>query len=275
MHAGKKVYLLLVMVLALTQGCGAPAQPPPPPDLKPVTYSENAMTPADRLEFYHLPEGSELFPVAWILYMESPKTKRPFIENLERFGLVPDPEGPLFEGTSIHVPVGVTIKEREGTAALRPLGLSRMVGVNCAACHVGQIEYGGKNLRIDGAPNMFDIVGFLSEIKDTAETTYKSPSKLWAYLRTKIKAGKARAEVATLDSAKEYDALKQGSSGTSAARKTRRRPPVSAAQMLSEPPDFCCSGRPTPSRCRVPAVSPTSGTCTRRRGFTGPQTRTP
>ena len=212
MHAGKKVYLLLVMALALSQGCGGAPVEPRAPDLKPVTYSENAMTPADRLEFYHLPEGSELFPVAWILYMESPKTKRPFIENLERFGLVPDPEGPLFEGTSIHVPVGVTIKEREGTAALRPFGLSRMVGVNCAACHVGQIEYGGKNLRIDGAPNMFDIVGFLSEIKDTAETTYKSPSKLWAYLRAKIKAGKARAEVATLDSAKEYDALKQGSS---------------------------------------------------------------
>src|SRR5437879_1922601 len=95
MHAGKKVYLLLVMALALTQGCGGAPAEPRAPDLKPVTYSENAMTPADRLEFYHLPEGSELFPVAWILYMESPKTKRPFIENLERFGLVPDPEGPL------------------------------------------------------------------------------------------------------------------------------------------------------------------------------------
>ncbi|HYR87272.1 MAG TPA: di-heme-cytochrome C peroxidase [Terriglobia bacterium] len=212
MHAGKKVYLLLVMVLALTQGCGAPAQPPPPPDLKPVTFSENAMTPAERTEFYHLPEGSELFPLSWILYMESPKTKRPFIENLERFGLIPDPEGPMFEGTSIHVPVGVTIKEREGAAALRPLGLSRMVGVNCAACHVGQIEYGGKSLRIDGAPNMFDIVGFLSEIKETAESTYKSPSKLWAYLRAKIKAGKTTAETATLDAAREYDALRQGSS---------------------------------------------------------------
>jgi cytochrome c peroxidase len=205
----------MFMVFAVAAGCGGqpPDRPKPQPsDLAPVTYSQNALTPADRQEFYHLPEGSELFPVAWILYMESPKTRRPFIENLERFGLIPDPEGPLFEGTSIRVPVGVTINEREGTAALRTLGLSKMVGVNCAACHVGQIEYGGKRLRIDGAPNVFDIVGFLSEIKDTAESTYKSPTKLWAYLKAKIKAGKARAEATTLDAAKEYEALKQGSS---------------------------------------------------------------
>src|SRR5262245_32201995 len=155
MRARLKLHLLSLVIFPVIQGCEKVAPPPRPPDLVPVTYSANSMTPEERQEFYHLPEGSELFPVAWILHMESPKTNRPFLENLERFGLIPDSRGPLFEGTSIHVPVGITIREREGTAALRAVGLSKMVGVNCAACHVGQIEYRGKGLRIDGAPNVF------------------------------------------------------------------------------------------------------------------------
>jgi cytochrome c peroxidase len=93
---------------------------------------------------------------------------------------------------------------------LKAVGLSKMVGVNCTACHVGQIQYMGKNLRIDGAPNMFDIVGFLQEIKDTADATYTSPAKLWAYLKSRIKAGDASEEAKSLSTDKELDALQQG-----------------------------------------------------------------
>lgn len=181
---------LLLLAGALLHACTDPTPPPPPRnDKTPITFSENAMSPADRQQFYHQAEGSELFPVAWITHMESPKTNKPFVENLERFGLISDPEGPFFEGTQIRMPVGIAVSERAGTEMLKPLGLSKMVGVNCAACHVGQLESGGKAFRVDGAPNVFDIVGFLSEIAATAKATYTNPEKLKSYLEARIKAG--------------------------------------------------------------------------------------
>jgi len=216
MHARTKAYVILMMLCALIQGCRRtqqPAQEPQTSDRTPVKFSESSLTSAERQAFYHLHEGSELFPVVWVLYMESPKTGRPFLENLDRFGLISDPDGPLFEGTQVHMPVGIAVSEREGTEALRALGLSKMIGVNCAACHVGQIENNGKALRIDGGPNMFDIVGFLNEIKDSAVVTYTNPTKLWAYLKARAKGRSALPEAAVLNTSKEYDALKQGSEG--------------------------------------------------------------
>ena len=183
---------ILIMAGALLQACtggDVAPQPQPPVETTPVTYSENAMSAADRQQFYHQPEGSELFPVAWVIHMNSPKTNRPFIENLERFGLIPDPDGPFFDGTQIRMPVGIAVSKRAGTEMLEPLGLSKMVGVNCAACHVGQLESGGKKFRVDGGPNVFDIVGFLQEIGDTAKATYTNPERLMTYVQARIRAG--------------------------------------------------------------------------------------
>ena len=128
MHARTKACVILMMLCALIQGCRRTQQQPQEPqtsDRAPVKFSESSLTPAERQAFYHLHEGSELFPVVWVLYMRSSKTARPFIENLDRFGLISDPDGPLFEGTQVHMPVGIAVSERAGTAALRSLGLSR------------------------------------------------------------------------------------------------------------------------------------------------------
>ena len=98
----------MVIACVLIHGCTQPSQPvspPKAPSAAPVTYSQSDFTPAERQEFYHIHEGSELFPAAWVIHMVSPKTGKPFLENLERFGLISDPDGPLFEGTQTHMPV--------------------------------------------------------------------------------------------------------------------------------------------------------------------------
>jgi hypothetical protein len=136
---------------------------------------------SDRDEFYTLPEGSEMFPkaladsakyypnqqakyvtssigdgVAKLLQPVLAQEERPFLEGLERFGFIPVPKTP---GNPLGY-IGLTVAKREGT------GLD-MIGVNCAACHVGQIEYHGHAIRIDGAPNMLDIFGFIFALKDS------------------------------------------------------------------------------------------------------------
>jgi hypothetical protein len=39
------------------------------------------------------------------------------------------------------------------------------VGVNCAACHVGELRH-GDTVRVDGAPNMFNLQLFYSDAID-------------------------------------------------------------------------------------------------------------
>jgi hypothetical protein len=190
---------ILIVASSLLQACGGgnvETPKPQPDESAAVIYSENALSAAERQQFYHQAEGSELFPVAWVIHMEDPDTKRPFIENLERFGLIPDLEGPFFEGTQVRMPVGIAVSKREGTEVLEPLGLSKMVGVNCAACHVGQLESAGKRFRVDGGPNLFNIVGFLEQIGKTAKATYTSPEHLKVYLESRIRAGEIEPAIA-------------------------------------------------------------------------------
>ncbi len=40
----------------------------------------------------------------------------------------------------------------------------RMVGLNCAACHVGAVTRGANSLPLLGAPNLFDLNAFYQEL---------------------------------------------------------------------------------------------------------------
>ena len=79
------------------------------------------ITPQERQEFYHLPEGSELYPLAWIKVMKDPETKDFFLKNIERFGMLPNPDDP--DG----LPIGVSRGSSRGLEAV-----GDMIGVNCA-----------------------------------------------------------------------------------------------------------------------------------------------
>ena len=75
------------------------------PDPSIVADYHNGLAPGQRETFYHLSQGSEILP--WILLTsvdvaDSGSTK-PFVENLERFGLLPDP------GRKDGLPVGLTV----------------------------------------------------------------------------------------------------------------------------------------------------------------------
>src|SRR5438876_3975669 len=60
----------------------------------PVAYSSNGWSNAERAEYYHLAEGSELMPYKVLANIVSIKTGRPFLEQMERFGFIPDAPGP-------------------------------------------------------------------------------------------------------------------------------------------------------------------------------------
>jgi mono/diheme cytochrome c family protein len=157
--------LALFALVLLALGC--PRSPAAPP-AAPLT----GLTATERQRFYHLSMGSELMPLAWLRALESAQTGKPFLVDVERFGLLPDPADP--DG----LPVGLSAAESRD---LRFAG--KVVGLSCAACHVGELVYKGKKLRLDGAPGLFDADAFTKDLVESVILTLKTPDRLLAFLK--------------------------------------------------------------------------------------------
>lgn len=155
-------------------GCRDSA-PPPVPELSQPTAGRVGWSAAERSEFYHLDEGSEVFPLTWFLSLESESGSGLFAANLQRFGFIPDPVGP----SNPHgLPVGITAAQ---TRDLRFAGVE-MVGVNCAACHVNEMVINGTAVRLDGAGGRANISAFYGGLATTTVATVRSPMKFLAFL---------------------------------------------------------------------------------------------
>jgi hypothetical protein len=139
----------------------------------------NGLTAEERQQYYHLTEGGEAFPIAWLLALEQEitwpdgsVTYRPFLENVERFGLLPDPPSRY---NPYGLPVGVT-------AAYGMITGQQMMGLNCTACHVGELHYKGQAFRVDGGPSMAYINQFIKAIVDETTATAQSSRRRMRFL---------------------------------------------------------------------------------------------
>jgi hypothetical protein len=142
------------------------------PDPSLVADYNNGLGPAQREGFYHLSQGSEIMPWFWLTAVDAADSAKPFVEDLERYGLLPDP------GRDDGLPVGLTVASNPFTFG------ADFVGVNCAACHVGELHHDGKAVRVDGAPNMFNLQLFYSDAIDAVmAATPSRPDKLWRALK--------------------------------------------------------------------------------------------
>ena len=171
---GVYALLTLVYVVAMIDGLRDSAMEVKldRPDPAIVASYGNGLTPAQRERFYHLSQGSEIMPWFWLAAIDAADSDKPFVENLKRYGLLPDP------GRADGLPVGLTVASNPFTFGMD------FVGVNCAACHVGELHHGGKAVRVDGAPNMFNLQLFYSDAIDAAmASTPSHPAKLWRALK--------------------------------------------------------------------------------------------
>jgi len=136
-----------------------------------MDYS-NGLSAGEREVYYHLAEGSEVLPTAWVRAVRDTATKKPFMENLERFGFMPDPNNPH------GLPVGMTDTT---TLDTRLFGV-RMMGLNCAACHVNDVTYRGRTIRIDGAPSLLYADKFKADLQGSLKHTLTHPLEFIGFL---------------------------------------------------------------------------------------------
>ena len=103
------------------------------------------------------------------------ETGRPYLENLERFGLLP---GQKSERNPEGWPVGIVTNEIT-------LGGKKveMFGFTCAACHTSDIHYDGKVVRIEGSSGLFYVDALGDAIGNSIQATFKDPELAWDFIK--------------------------------------------------------------------------------------------
>lgn len=144
--------LLCALQLALV--AAAPIEPSFPAPTS-IRWAEQGWSDAEREGWHHRSAGQAFGPLSWIQAVEQPGSSRRLMDhdNLRELGF-------LTKEPSIAnpwaLPVGFVL------TAGGP-GQRLQVGLTCAACHTGQIERGGRALRVDGAPAAFDLVRYFQD----------------------------------------------------------------------------------------------------------------
>ena len=179
----------------------------PPVDPVEVRWLDQNWEPDDRQWFYHASQGSSfeiLTPYPWFVSFEQPKLPLFFLgevplliegDFLAGFGLLPDPVQEYRpDGMSIAWAIGDRYDALEidrNNVDRLPVGFDRdsvwvdpvtdsvhdVVGLTCALCHTGQINYNGTGLRIDGAPALTDMNKFGLGFGIALAMTYYIPTR--------------------------------------------------------------------------------------------------
>jgi hypothetical protein len=138
-----------------------------------VVYLDQAWSPEDRAAYYWTSQGSALLSYDIYLALDVADSTELFNSpsNSDRVGLLVEPPDPK------HNPDGLPIGVNK---AVVPLGQFKGVyaGLTCAACHTGQIQYQGKQSRIEGgAANRFDLVTWMQSLDAALAATRADPAK--------------------------------------------------------------------------------------------------
>lgn len=129
-----------------------------------LIYLDQGWSPAETLWFYHADQGSMLLPRDVLVFLEQPDSQSRLIDpvNLSRLRFLTQHKTP---NNPDALPVGFARHEDS-------------IGLTCAACHTGQIMYRGTAVRIDGAPPLANIPGFLLQIEQALDQTLTDSAKL-------------------------------------------------------------------------------------------------
>ncbi len=141
-------------------------------------YLEQGWSPEQREAFYYTAQGSRLIPYDWFLALEKTEGGGLFRDdaNLERLRFLPREKSPR---NPDGLPVGF-VKDDDD----RPRDARKgWLGMTCAACHTGRVEFGDQVIQVDGAPAMADFQTFLVELADALEATHRDGAKMRRFAR--------------------------------------------------------------------------------------------
>ena len=127
-----------------------------------LVHAEQGWTEDQRVHFHHTPQGTRLVSYDWFMALEQPCFSlfgcELFADKayLARFGFLASQTEPTLNPDGL--PIGFARQEDfydPETKKTYPV-----VGLNCAACHTGELHYGKYAVQFDGAPAMIETAEF-------------------------------------------------------------------------------------------------------------------
>lgn len=172
---GSMLALLFTLTGCTATSCLTSLQPWTDPSGKHINLQQ-CWDKSDQIRFYTTNQGGQIAPYDLVKYLEQPLSTDKFFsrKNFEKWRFLPledtdrDQDSDV-DKTAQDWPLGFVINSNpSGKEAWR----GQWLGLNCAGCHTGQIEYHSKKLRIDGAPTMVDLNQFLWDLQAALRATY-------------------------------------------------------------------------------------------------------
>lgn len=94
----------------------------------------NCLSEAEQVEYHHLSEGSEIFPIRLLRALKKPETSHPFMEDMERFGLRPALVATTASRSASRWPRRNTPPGLKCSASPAALAMSLRSGITAKAC---------------------------------------------------------------------------------------------------------------------------------------------
>lgn len=138
-----------------------------------VVHLDQGWSDVDRMQYYFTSQGSAAIHYDIFLNIEVAGGETPFRadDNLARYGFAPYAADPTYNPDGLPIGVGKTVV---------PDGQwqGEWVGLTCAACHTGRLEYKGTTIAIAGGNNnLIDFYGFLDALDAAMAETLASDEK--------------------------------------------------------------------------------------------------
>jgi hypothetical protein len=165
----KKFFYAFLLVVILAAGAyfflskqlevTLPAYQPPQKNL---VRLEQGWTDDQRLWFHHTAQGTRLVPYKWFMALQQPCLSLLGCDRfadavyLSRFGFLPSTTDPKFNPDGL--PIGFALQEDfydPETKRMDPV-----LGLTCAACHTGQLNFENNAVQIEGAPAQIELYQF-------------------------------------------------------------------------------------------------------------------
>jgi hypothetical protein len=127
--------------------------------------------------WYYVSQGTVFMPYEWFLALEQADGHELFNApgHMNRLGFLVDPPDPRYNPDGL--PVGFAKRQLALDQGLYQCSKGNWVGFGCAACHTGQVNYRGYQMRIDGGAAHNDIEAFQARLGEALNALASSEAK--------------------------------------------------------------------------------------------------
>lgn len=159
-----------------------------------IEYLDQGWDATDSLWFYTTTQGSDLMPYDFFMVLEQPGKDELFRsnDNMNFYRYLPQ------KATRTNpdaLPVGWVkddYKDKE------------YIGLTCAACHTGQVNYNGVGIRIDGGPAAADMETIMKDLAKALKHTFEDEETRNRFVKNVLARGNYQSESKVLEDLKRF-----------------------------------------------------------------------